>query len=473
MAPSWLAVLVVGCACGAPVIPHVRDGFYDTSWFPQEVHAAHTVADALRLAPHKAWLVAFVDDANEACVKAYEPIALRQAQRARAARYMQIAVATKSTWKGTWPFECGIALLEDADQLFSEAASVPLLSNTAASTRRRVYEIAAQSTRVDPFTFINMLGFTIDVKWYDITHEEGIHLDQRVYHDVAQIAAGASTKIASSLGHVFAIARADTGDFVAYVTCDGHGTATIDQTLLASATCSADPIDPHAEDMYASKLLAMTPHERVEFAAREHVFNMGMEKRLALSDVQSTITPNVTVDGFLLIPTPKAVHETILAFYLGNHQRIKEIESDGGPLYNQRAVPTWHTPLPPALKQFVFDELKVVMEAWAPSTAPLRGTSAYGVRTYESGSYLHLHVDTASTHVVSGILNIAQDVRTPWPLEILDHSGKHHAVVMQPGDLLLYESAKLLHGRPQPLDGDSYANVFVHYAPETGWHVDL
>ena len=111
--------------------------------------------------------------------------------------------------------------------------------------------------------------------------------------------------------------------------------------------------------------------------------------------------------------------------------------------------------------------------AAAPPQRPQNGTTfrRYGVRTYEAGSYLHLHVDTANTHVVSGIMNVAQDLGEgeDWPLEILDHDGELHAVAMKPGDLLLYESAKLLHGRPRPFSGVSYANVFVHYCPESGW----
>ena len=35
-----------------------------------------------------------------------------------------------------------------------------------------------------------------------------------------------------------------------------------------------------------------------------------------------------------------------------------------------------------------------------------------------------------------------------WPLLILDHDGNEHNVTMAAGDMVLYESAKLLHGRP-------------------------
>jgi hypothetical protein len=59
-----------------------------------------------------------------------------------------------------------------------------------------------------------------------------------------------------------------------------------------------------------------------------------------------------------------------------------------------------------------------------------------------------MHVDTVSTHVVSAIINVDQEVDKDWPLLILDHEENEHNVIMKPGDMVLYESAKNLHGRP-------------------------
>lgn len=67
---------------------------------------------------------------------------------------------------------------------------------------------------------------------------------------------------------------------------------------------------------------------------------------------------------------------------------------------------------------------------------------------YTNGSVLRMHVDTVNTHVVSAIINVDQDVEKDWPLLILDHNDAEHNLVMKPGDMVLYESAKLLHGRP-------------------------
>jgi hypothetical protein len=36
---------------------------------------------------------------------------------------------------------------------------------------------------------------------------------------------------------------------------------------------------------------------------------------------------------------------------------------------------------------------------------------------------------------------------------------------MEPGDMVLYESLSVIHGRPFPLQGEYYANLFVHFEP--------
>ena len=93
-------------------------------------------------------------------------------------------------------------------------------------------------------------------------------------------------------------------------------------------------------------------------------------------------------------------------------------------------------------------------------------TSMYGTRTYKSGARLLHHVDKVATHAASVIINIAQDnITEPWPLEILDHSGRLHRVFMTEGDIVFYESARLLHGRISPLRGETFANIFAHYRP--------
>lgn len=79
------------------------------------------------------------------------------------------------------------------------------------------------------------------------------------------------------------------------------------------------------------------------------------------------------------------------------------------------------------------------------------------------------HVDRYTTHAVSLIINIAQgNLEEPWPVEVFDHANRLHEIIMEPGDIIYYESAKNLHSRNRPLLGGSnayYVNLFTHYRP--------
>jgi prolyl 4-hydroxylase len=74
------------------------------------------------------------------------------------------------------------------------------------------------------------------------------------------------------------------------------------------------------------------------------------------------------------------------------------------------------------------------------------------------------HVDRLPL-VSSAIINVAQDVDEPWPLEVYGHDGKATNVTMVPGDMVLYESHSVIHGRPFAMKGRFMANIFVHFEP--------
>ena len=48
------------------------------------------------------------------------------------------------------------------------------------------------------------------------------------------------------------------------------------------------------------------------------------------------------------------------------------------------------------------------MERW--SGKRLKNSAIYGVRVYRRGSMLHNHVDRSDTHIISAIVNVAQQV---------------------------------------------------------------
>lgn len=104
------------------------------------------------------------------------------------------------------------------------------------------------------------------------------------------------------------------------------------------------------------------------------------------------------------------------------------------------------------------------MEAW--SGIELTPSVAYGFRLYRNESRLWMHIDQTQTHVLSCIYHIASSENAePWPLVIEDYAGNTNSVILKPGDILLYESAKNFHGRPTMFIGDWYTSLFVHFYP--------
>ncbi len=175
-------------------------------------------------------------------------------------------------------------------------------------------------------------------------------------------------------------------------------------------------------------------------------------------------TPSFTDVGFKKVATPPALHHALRAVYdqrleAGTPEQIDE------------------TYLPTGNPDFLFiDDVKAeyhqalqsIHEEWAG--VELEPTAAYGLRVYRNGQTLIPHTDVLMTHVISSIVHIAHDTNEPWPLWIVDLQGNEHNVVLEEGEMLLYESARCPHARPTPLDGSAYCSLFLHYKP-VDWNV--
>jgi prolyl 4-hydroxylase len=113
--------------------------------------------------------------------------------------------------------------------------------------------------------------------------------------------------------------------------------------------------------------------------------------------------------------------------------------------------------------QQLMSDLLQAHEKW--SGLSLRKAACYGIRVYQPRSYLFNHVDHARTHIVSSTVCVDHRLNNSWPLYIEDLKGTPHEVSIEPGEMVFFEGAKLTHGRPYALDGEYYANIFVHYTP--------
>lgn len=192
--------------------------------------------------------------------------------------------------------------------------------------------------------------------------------------------------------------------------------------------------------------------------------------RIQMNNYQPRSVHNYTATGFYKTRAPEAVFRLIQDFWEQN---------------KNKSTIEWHKPttyhnnweIPPTiirvddrrlvgggkvLQAAISNAARDVMETWTGQRQA--STSVYGIRIYHNQSILSPHVDRLPL-VSSAIINVAQSTDEPWPLEVYDHDGVAHNITMEPGDMVMYESHSVIHGRPHPLQGEFYANVFVHFEP--------
>jgi len=178
--------------------------------------------------------------------------------------------------------------------------------------------------------------------------------------------------------------------------------------------------------------------------------------------------PSFTKNGFKVIKQPKGVHDRLLKALKDGIKRSEgatdQIKGGANPDFVGIG----------GLGREIMEELRPLHEEWA-SIPPggLRSSNAYGLRIYKPGNTLTMHTDHSETHVISSILHVDRDSDVPWPIVIEGFDGKTYEVDLQPGEMLLYESAKCHHGRPRAFEGNWYTSLFIHYKPVSGWNYNV
>lgn len=173
-----------------------------------------------------------------------------------------------------------------------------------------------------------------------------------------------------------------------------------------------------------------------------------------------------THTGFVKTVLPEALFSKIKNFYEQNRSKHATETIAGGYVFNaadQNKKSSTLVHLPEGLKKEIHDTIVPMVSEWC--NKELEPSYVYGIRVYRDQAVLKLHRDRIETHVLGVIINVDQEVRDDWPLMIDDHSYRQHQILLKPGEMIFYESARLRHGRPQPFNGTSFANIFCHLRP--------
>jgi prolyl 4-hydroxylase len=176
---------------------------------------------------------------------------------------------------------------------------------------------------------------------------------------------------------------------------------------------------------------------------------------------------NYTSTGFKKVQAPANVFDLLSSYWNTHYDRREQEKWFSGSTYvNHWKAPTYMVNVEETslrgggqtLKRQIWEGVRPILEEW--TGMELEPSSMYGIRQYTEGAILSPHADR-NPLITSCIINVAQDVEEDWPLEVYGRDGLAYNVTMKPGDMVLYESHSLIHGRPFPLKGKYFANIFV------------
>jgi hypothetical protein len=180
--------------------------------------------------------------------------------------------------------------------------------------------------------------------------------------------------------------------------------------------------------------------------------------------------------GYKILTLPKDLKKKLINFWeINENKKVKEnvdsryifsnIKTNKN-ISNILILQTHHNELYNELNDYI----KLKIKEWTNKNDIIH-TATYGPREYTNDSVLKEHVDQNSTHILSAIINIRRD--TNWPLIIFSNDEKKEEKIIEmddKNDLVLYESATVIHGRPLPFKGNSYVNIFVHFT-SPDWNI--
>ncbi|CAE7151692.1 unnamed protein product [Symbiodinium necroappetens] len=166
---------------------------------------------------------------------------------------------------------------------------------------------------------------------------------------------------------------------------------------------------------------------------------------------------------------PKEIRQLLLS-HLNKHRSRSFVAAFNPLLGNQRkakALPL----LPEWTKKggFIDNLLRPILEKASGKKMELVEVGA-SLQIYEEGASLMQHVDSPETPITVAMPLEANGAGSSWHLQIGDPQGhKHRPIPLQPGQLLIYEGARLAHGRAGQLPHGDLTMAFAYYRPKANY----
>ena len=131
--------------------------------------------------------------------------------------------------------------------------------------------------------------------------------------------------------------------------------------------------------------------------------------------------------------------------------------------------------VPHSFPEYAFNAFESLMLIIQPKVEEVVGLELFPCYTYArimyKGSIIHKHKDRPSCQY-SITMCIDDDKETPYPIYIENYAGEVSEVILDPGDMIVYNGTELEHWRERFTGKGKHIQAFLHYVDAKGEYAE-
>ena len=186
---------------------------------------------------------------------------------------------------------------------------------------------------------------------------------------------------------------------------------------------------------------------------------------------QPLFVHNYTTTGYRVKDIPASAYQLLKDFY----KKKQSDRVDEEPLETELMIINKFEVLPSVVQvsdsliEAVGGFITPIMESWC--NCKLDYSATWGIVELHKGNILQNHVTYVNRFVITALMHIDElPSNTSTSLTVMGYDGVKREVRTKPGQMVLIESAKVIHGRPKAFLGKNLALLEMSFMPREGWN---
>ena len=202
------------------------------------------------------------------------------------------------------------------------------------------------------------------------------------------------------------------------------------------------------------------------------------QKRTLINMFQPQLLPTFRKDGYQVLRIPKEFHMKFVRYYMKLSKSREEVicnEVDAALNPKQYTNNCSVIRIEPSFKSEVLPQIQKYAESFC--NCKLKGVYLKSIQMHHRDNFVYRSLTEPQNGAITVLLQIMKDsnslAKNPWLMELTLPGGGKMAFDLDMAEMLIYESARLIFGRPKPLKAPVHIEITAHFVPISNWDYSI